>query len=328
MRALVLEGGASRGAYAMGAYKALHEASDRFQVIVGTSVGALNGAMIGQGDWQTAFELWRGLRFQDIFSANESYMEYLLLKRPSLASLPLYAQAAVLVAHSRGLDITPLKRMIAQYIDEEKLRTSGVQFGLTTINLSKRKIEQPFLSDMDEGQLTDYILATCYMPIFYHERLMGDYYLDGCFYDNMPWRMVQNMDVEDVTIIRLPTGGRVHLPVKMPNVRMITPSERLPLALTFHHTKTEPQLILGYMDAKKVLGDYAGQSYYFYQETMPTIAPDVLHRVEYIAKKLGIVRLRVYDWEEFLFRIYQDAYFQNGSAFRGDRRMVAKMLGM
>ena len=48
--ALVLEGGGAKGAYQVGAYFALMEMGFDFSKIVGTSIGAFNGAMFAQGD--------------------------------------------------------------------------------------------------------------------------------------------------------------------------------------------------------------------------------------------------------------------------------------
>lgn len=47
---LVLEGGGAKGAYQIGAWKALKEAGVKIKGIAGTSVGALNGALICMGD--------------------------------------------------------------------------------------------------------------------------------------------------------------------------------------------------------------------------------------------------------------------------------------
>ena len=43
---LVLDGGGARGAYQIGAWKALREAGVKIEAVAGTSVGALNGALI------------------------------------------------------------------------------------------------------------------------------------------------------------------------------------------------------------------------------------------------------------------------------------------
>ena len=47
---LVFDGGGARGAYQIGAWKALREAGVKVCAVAGTSVGALNGAMVCMGD--------------------------------------------------------------------------------------------------------------------------------------------------------------------------------------------------------------------------------------------------------------------------------------
>lgn len=47
---LVFDGGGARGAYQIGAWKALEEAGVKIQAVAGTSVGALNGALVCMGD--------------------------------------------------------------------------------------------------------------------------------------------------------------------------------------------------------------------------------------------------------------------------------------
>lgn len=46
---LVLGGGGSRGAYELGVWKALRELGIEIQVVVGTSIGAINGALVAPG---------------------------------------------------------------------------------------------------------------------------------------------------------------------------------------------------------------------------------------------------------------------------------------
>lgn len=50
--ALVLDGGGARGAYQIGAWKALRESGVKIYAVAGTSVGALNGALICMGIWR------------------------------------------------------------------------------------------------------------------------------------------------------------------------------------------------------------------------------------------------------------------------------------
>ncbi len=51
---IVLDGGGARGAYQIGAWKALKEAGIKINAVAGTSVGALNGALICMDDVENA----------------------------------------------------------------------------------------------------------------------------------------------------------------------------------------------------------------------------------------------------------------------------------
>lgn len=71
MRYLVLCGGGSRGAIEVGFARALWEAGFRFDGIVGSSVGALNGAFLAAGGHPGELaEIWRSMRFRDVFRFN------------------------------------------------------------------------------------------------------------------------------------------------------------------------------------------------------------------------------------------------------------------
>ena len=58
---LVLEGGGARGAYQIGAWKALREAGISISAVAGTSVGALNGALICMDDLELAENIWKNI---------------------------------------------------------------------------------------------------------------------------------------------------------------------------------------------------------------------------------------------------------------------------
>lgn len=69
--ALVLCGGGSRGALELGFYRALVEIGVPIDFIVGSSVGALNGAFIAAGESAEVMDaLWRSIRFRDLFGLN------------------------------------------------------------------------------------------------------------------------------------------------------------------------------------------------------------------------------------------------------------------
>jgi NTE family protein len=60
MKALILSGGGARGAYEAGAALALLK-HERFDIICGTSIGAINGALIAQDEVEQLERLWRSI---------------------------------------------------------------------------------------------------------------------------------------------------------------------------------------------------------------------------------------------------------------------------
>ena len=63
---LVLSGGGSKGAYESGCMKALQELGYHFDIVTGTSIGALNGLLVAQEDYQKLYELWDTLSLEKV----------------------------------------------------------------------------------------------------------------------------------------------------------------------------------------------------------------------------------------------------------------------
>lgn len=81
---LVLDGGGARGAYQIGAWKALAEAGVRISAVAGTSVGALNGALICMGDMEKAENIWKEMTFSSVMDVDDEWMERLFRKETTI----------------------------------------------------------------------------------------------------------------------------------------------------------------------------------------------------------------------------------------------------
>ncbi|MFA7532840.1 MAG: patatin-like phospholipase family protein [Tissierellaceae bacterium] len=202
MYGLVLEGGGAKGSYHIGVYKALMEEGIDIGGVVGTSIGALNGAMIVQGDYDKCYELWSRISYSMVIDVDDREIEKLMELRPIRENFPFIKEKIKSFIGDKGFDITPLKALLEEYIDEEKIRSSHMEFGIVTINLSEFKPLYIFLEDIPEGELTHYLLASAYLPFFKSERIRGKRYLDGGFYDNLPYRMLLNKGYKDLILIR------------------------------------------------------------------------------------------------------------------------------
>ena len=65
-RALVLGGGGSKGAYEIGVWKALDELEEKFDIVCGTSIGAMIGVLYVQQEYEKAYHLWADLTIDDV----------------------------------------------------------------------------------------------------------------------------------------------------------------------------------------------------------------------------------------------------------------------
>ena len=72
MRAIVLSGGGAKGSYEIGVWKALRHLNINYDIVTGTSVGALNGALMVQKDYLKALFLWYNLKYKDVFEIKEN----------------------------------------------------------------------------------------------------------------------------------------------------------------------------------------------------------------------------------------------------------------
>ena len=116
---LVLEGGGAKGAYQIGAWKALKEAGVKINAVAGTSVGALNGALICMDELELAQQMWSNLTYSQVMDVDDTKME-LMLER----EMPFREAVKEAFRHMSegGVDVTPLKDMLDKVVDEEKIR--------------------------------------------------------------------------------------------------------------------------------------------------------------------------------------------------------------
>lgn len=69
--AIALEGGGAKGAYEIGAWKALEEAGIKYNAVSGTSVGALNGALMAMRDLPRAETAWNDMRLSKVIELDK-----------------------------------------------------------------------------------------------------------------------------------------------------------------------------------------------------------------------------------------------------------------
>ena len=118
---LVLAGGGAKGAYQIGAWKALKEMGINFSAIVGTSIGSINGALIAADDYEKAREMWLNISIDKGLRINEE-----LPDPENLFSKKNWSVLFKEFLKNGGFDASPAAEYIRTYVDEDKVRKKKI----------------------------------------------------------------------------------------------------------------------------------------------------------------------------------------------------------
>ncbi len=264
---LVLEGGGAKGAYQIGAWKALREAGVKIKGVAGTSVGALNGALICMGDIDRAEHLWKTISYSKVMDVDDEYMGHLFARDLEPEMLKEVLQKTLRILGEGGTDITPLRHLIEENIDEECIRNSPVEFFSCTFSVTDRKELDVDMKQVPEGQMKDMLLASSYLPVFKNEKLHGKKYMDGGVTNVLPVNALLGRGYKDVILLRIFGVGhekKVDIPEDV-NIYEISPQVSLGSILQFDAGKSQRNMRTGYFDAKRLLYGLKGKIYYIEQ---------------------------------------------------------------
>lgn len=272
--AVIFQGGASRGAFQVGAMQYLEEIGVQPNMIIGSSIGVINACLYATGGVEKMEEFWTSFRTNLLFpglSLNEN-----IVLGNSLLSMRWWF------------------RKIERYMDFSKILHSPVEISFILTNLSRGTGE--LRSNRTEKTEKDlrliarigYTIPGLYAPI----RFKGDYWCDGGFVWNVPLEYALSMGATrvfmilcigrslprqerfsnlyqvlsrfyDVMWVHVGSGGVIqrdfaHETYKGVDVSIIEPSTYLEgfsmlNLLTFHPDKAERFIQQGYHDARKQL---------------------------------------------------------------------------
>lgn len=259
---LVLSGGGAKGAFEMGVWKALRECDYSLGAVIGTSVGALNAAMIAQDDYDIAMEFWSNLTINQVLDLNKK-MTNTYVDEWSKESFDVFRNGFLTSLFFDGLDISPLRHNLTQLVSEEAIRNSSIRFGLVTVDITSLKPRQLMIEDIPEGQLIDYLLASAALPIFQKQEIDGKTYIDGGFFDNVPINFMLEQNFNQIISVEFPAPGmRKWVRDKNAEIITVNNSEYLGGILSFDSRQIEQNIQLGYLDALKVFGILNGKHFY------------------------------------------------------------------
>jgi len=180
--AFVLSGGGARGALQVGALRALLERGVVPDVIVGTSIGAWNGAWLANDPTlhgvEALAEIWRGLRAEQLLLGYESFRA----PTQSIAGILVAMGAAprLVMGYPSFYTDVGLRRLVRRCVGD--LTFADLK---ATLRIVATDLTHGVRAVFSEGPLEAPILASSAIPAVFPPVRIGDsVYADGCALDS------------------------------------------------------------------------------------------------------------------------------------------------
>ena len=299
---LVLAGGGTKGAYQVGVYKALKGMKINVKAVVGTSIGALNGALVLQDDLEKMLNLYGSIKLNDILSIDSKIDE-----TKDIFSLKNIAKITKEYIEKRGISNDALRKTIEKYIDVNKIYNSDVDFGMITFSTKNKGVEL-FKKDIPKEKMVDFLLASSCFPIFKSQNIDGEHFFDGGLYDNMPINMLIKKGYKNIIVVDV-TGMGLKRKNASKNVyiKMIKPNEKVGGTFDFNKQQMKKNIELGYLDTLKSFNKVQGFNFYFkpseFNKMLELFSLKTIFGLECAAKIYGIDRYKIYEKDEFLEKL-------------------------
>lgn len=204
---LVLGGGGARGAYQIGVWQAFKELDiDKYiKVIAGTSIGALNGILIKQGDIKIAGKLWNEITKEKILPTdNKDLIKKSALINIGSRNLNLIKKYMPNIVDGGDVSRSGLLEIFDQYIDFEKLKSDDIDLYVTCTEIPKLEAAYFKINNSSEEDMRKMLLATSAIPMIYKsEEINGKRYLDGGMVDNLPIQPVYGEGCDLIIVVPL-----------------------------------------------------------------------------------------------------------------------------
>ncbi|MDP9116621.1 MAG: patatin-like phospholipase family protein [Actinomycetota bacterium] len=194
--ALVLGGGGILGSAQVGMLASLMERDIRPDVVVGASIGAVNGAMIAAdpspASVQRLRELWTSSSDASVFAGS------------------VVAQAARVARHRTHLQSSePLRQLIEKRLPVARIEDLPVQFECVAASIEKAAAHW-----FAEGSVADALVASCAVPgLFPAARVGEEHFFDGGLVHSIPVGRAVELGAQRIYVLHV---GRIEQPLSPP----------------------------------------------------------------------------------------------------------------
>lgn len=247
-KGLVLSGGGARGLAHLGAVKALYEEGHRFDVIIGTSMGAIVGSVLADGyEPDEIMEKLTGNLFLSFF-------------RPDLST-------------NNMLSMNGARKVLEKYLTVKNIEDLSIPFIATATDFIHGKSTY-----FDKGNIIDAVIASSSIPVIFPPVMIdGIQYIDGGVLNNLPVRRIRencetvfgfyvnpqnlglhNGEVKGIINIADRAFNLCMLGNVLPDITLCDfylEHENLDEFTTFDFGKSKELFTIGYENTKKALAD-------------------------------------------------------------------------
>lgn len=213
---LVFQGGGALGAYQGGVYQALHEAGIEPDWVIGTSIGALNAAIIAGNDAGSRIdrlrEFWERIARKPLWDDTPlapagnaaTYLTTIFAGIPGYFSpnqaIAWGLNALVGVEHAAFYTIDGLRQTIADVVDLARIEAGKPRLTVGAVNVRTGRMH--YFDSRNAPVRLDHILASGAVPPgFPAIRIDGDAYWDGGLYSNTPVEVVFDDDPRHSSVV-------------------------------------------------------------------------------------------------------------------------------
>ena len=226
MKALVISGGGSKGAFAGGiAEYLINEKNRKYDLFVGASTGSLLVPLLASDNIEIARKVYTTITKSDIFTLSP----YKLKKRRGVEFIKMH-HINVLRSFLRGNKTfgssKNLRNTIESYFkisDFEEIKKSNKEVVITVSNLSTQGVEYKSINDFEYSDFCDWIWASANFVPFMSLMIKNNMeYADGGYGDNIPVQAAIDRGATEIDVIILDPIKRLTNKIKSTNAFDLT----------------------------------------------------------------------------------------------------------
>lgn len=209
MRALVISGGGSKGAFAGGVAQYLIEQNKhKYDLLLGTSTGSLLIPHLALGNVKKIFEIYTNVDEHKIFNVNP-----FVVKVRNGVEIVTINHMNVIKQFFKKKRTFGESKQLRKYIRESltlsefnQLKASDCNIVVTVTNISRNEVEYKCIRDFSYEEFCDWIWISCnYVPFMSLVERNGNFYGDGGFSNLVPIREAINRGATEIDVVVLET---------------------------------------------------------------------------------------------------------------------------